>query len=689
MGPYKDQPAFNSGTIPPILLFKKPIKIHYENNAPFVVATTIERTIEVSHWGNIAVEEYIELVHKGAELKGPFSRLDHQMDRRGRRQPALLHFTTILPASAKDIYYRDEIGNISTSSVRLRADSVEVEIKPRMRVLPLFLFVGLAVAADWKVINVERNIDISSQIVKVSSQLTLSNTGSTEANAVEVLIPTEESDHLAYMALKKAVIRVYKVELLNRVAKGGEVKLKVEQRFTEMLSPLPEKITQKENQFVVYNGNAHYAAAYPVAQEKTTVKIASIYGPYKDQPAFNSTIPPILLIKKPIKIHYENNAPFVVATTIERTIEVSHWGNIAVEEYIELVHKGAELKGPFSRLDHQMDRRGRRQPALLHFTTILPASAKDIYYRDEIGNISTSSVRLRADSVEVEIKPRFPLYGGWRTSYVIGYNVPSFEYLYNKGNEYALKMRVLDHVFDNAVVEKLTTKIVLPELVKKIKLTTPYTMDRRPDEVRATYLDTTGRTVVVLQKENLVQEHIQSFTLFYEFDYTYMIREPLLASAFFLALFTAVIIYMRFDFTIVADPLREARERIQGKVTSLSQLVDKKNRVFSQFLTAVSQYKTTRDVSALQDGKKQLETDRADINAKLTNAIATFKEEGQEIYDKAQELLRYEKAIMDSLDGYITSVQKSQQKSASAEDTQFTQKVTDARTRSESLLASL
>lgn len=61
---------------------------------------------------------------------------------------------------------------------------------------------------------------------------------------------------------------------------------------------------------------------------------------------------------------------------------------------------------------------------------------------------------------------RFPLFGGWRTSYIIGYNVPSFEYLYNKGNEYALKMRVMDHLFDNAVVEKLTTKIILPEMVK-------------------------------------------------------------------------------------------------------------------------------------------------------------------------------------------------------------------------------
>jgi oligosaccharyltransferase complex subunit alpha (ribophorin I) len=36
------------------------------------------------------------------------------------------------------------------------------------------------------------------------------------------------------------------------------------------------------------------------------------------------------------------------------------------------------------------------------------------------------------DQVEVEIRPRFPLYGGWKTHYMLGYNVPSYQYLYNK-----------------------------------------------------------------------------------------------------------------------------------------------------------------------------------------------------------------------------------------------------------------
>lgn len=54
------------------------MKIHYENNAPFLTISSITRIIEVSHWGNIAVEETIDLRHTGADLKGPFSRYDYQ-----------------------------------------------------------------------------------------------------------------------------------------------------------------------------------------------------------------------------------------------------------------------------------------------------------------------------------------------------------------------------------------------------------------------------------------------------------------------------------------------------------------------------------------------------------------------------------------------------------------------------------
>jgi oligosaccharyltransferase complex subunit alpha (ribophorin I) len=115
-----------------------------------------------------------------------------------------------------------------------------------------------------------------------------------------------------------------------------------------------------------------------------------------------------------------------------RVIEVSHWGNIAVEETIDMYHSGAKLKGSFSRFD--LMRRQGAQSSVKSFKTLLPPTAKDVYYRDEIGNISTSNLRESSEQVELELRPRFPLFGGWRTHYTVGYNVPSYQYLFNKGN---------------------------------------------------------------------------------------------------------------------------------------------------------------------------------------------------------------------------------------------------------------
>ena len=61
----------------------------------------------------------------------------------------------------------------------------------------------------------------------------------------------------------------------------------------------------------------------------------------------------IIPLQGELSVHYENNSPFLTVTTLERVIEVSHWGNIAVEETVDVVHSGAALKGSFSRYDYQ------------------------------------------------------------------------------------------------------------------------------------------------------------------------------------------------------------------------------------------------------------------------------------------------------------------------------------------------
>ena len=66
---------------------------------------------------------------------------------------------------------------------------------------------------------------------------------------------------------------------------------------------------------------------------------------------------------------------------------------------------GAILKGSYSRFDYQ------RIPnsgisSVKSYKTLLPAAASDVYYRDEIGNISTSHLRPDEEFVELELRPR-------------------------------------------------------------------------------------------------------------------------------------------------------------------------------------------------------------------------------------------------------------------------------------------
>lgn len=96
---------------------------------------------------------------------------------------------------------------------------------------------------------------------------------------------------------------------------------------------------------------------------------------------------------------------------------------------------------------------------------------------------------------------------------------------------------------------------------RNIKVNTPYTMDRRPDEVKASYLDTVGRQIVILQKDNLVSEHIQNFNISYDFEAIQLLREPVLVICFFFIIFFSIIVYVRLDFSLSSVSIGNEREQ--------------------------------------------------------------------------------------------------------------------------------
>lgn len=431
------------------------------------------------------------------------------------------------------------------------------------------------ISNEIKIKNVDRTIDISSQLVKISAKITVENSGKSPVKQFLLAVEGVAKNNLAFIGAKDSSnkdlrltetsvkgydnVKFWRVDLKEGVNAGSTAVISCESVFTKAILPYPTAITQAEDQLVKYNGNLHFFSPYTVASQKTSVVLNTksvesftkvkpflqqdgtiIYGPFTNTAPFT---------EKELSIHYKNNSPFLTVSRIERLIEVSHWGNIAVEEVIEIEHTGAQLKGPFSRYDYQQDHHSG-PASVRNYKTLLPASASDVYYRDTNGNISTSNMKIKKDSVELDLRPRYPLFGGWRSHYTLGYNVPSYEYLFQQGNEYLLKMRVIDHIFDDMQVDEVVTKIILPEGTTNIKLILPYPVTRLPDSLHYTYLDTKGRPVISFTKKNVVENHIQDFQLRYTFPRLLMLQEPLLVVGFLYMLFLCVIIYVRLDFSI-------------------------------------------------------------------------------------------------------------------------------------------
>lgn len=554
----------------------------------------------------------------------------------------------------------------------------------------ILAFISLAIiSSDVKgeliLSSVERNIDLASQVVKITSKLTFENAGSESADSV--LIASGKGNTLAHVdasikgddeddevKLELAEIadldhpeaQVFKVTLAEPLAAGKTVTIDSTMVFTHALQPFPAAIGQSEKQLVLYVGNHYLLSPYGAKSQTTTVKLSSAtiesysklkpvstsestitYGPYKNVAAYSTS---------EMKIHYENNTPFLTVNEMTRWIEVSHWGNIAVEETYHMTHSGATLKGHFSRYDYQ---RTPTHSVIKSFKTVLPASARDVYYRDEIGNISTSHMLVQDDSVEVELRPRFPLFGGWQTRYYMGYNVPTYEYLFSKGDRYVLKMRLVDHIFDDFVVDKLTVKVVLPEGSSNIQVKAPYAVSEGGRELHKTYLDTLGRNVVVLLKDGVVENHIQDFQVHYSFKKAMLLQEPLLCVAAFYILFISVIILVRLDFSISKDAAQESRMKVAGLFDELSSLCDRRSALLVQFDAAIDKFKTSKDSATFGNVVKTLNQDYAALTAKVNGVISVIMKEDADSQDKLLDLQKKEverKTVVDSACALATKV---------------------------------
>lgn len=441
----------------------------------------------------------------------------------------------------------------------------------------LFLLAFGAVSGDIVNTSVDRRIDLTTQFARHNISISFKNTGNKGTSTYEVVLPTAQAEHLAYITANtrggaslpvtknangsKKGYESYTVTFPKEFAPDSAASFSVYFVLTHTLSPFPTHITQAQRQYVRYNDNHYFASPYPTTTQTTVFKLASssveshaekkpftlrgdtlTYGPYSNTDAFATSA---------TTLHFENNAPFITFTSVKKDLEVSHWGNLAVEQAIHLQHDGAILKGSWSRFDFQRNQ-GASPSAVLLLTELLPLQAADVYYRDDIGNISTSTFAVSSKGLEFKITPRFPLFGGWKNNFYTGYNLPLNTALSTSASDSSLY--TLNTTFAPAIAgattDHFTLRIVLPEGAKDIQVRAPFPLDKQGQDWHFTYLDTSGRPVIVIEKSNVVEEHVQYFQVEYRYSKISMLHEPLLLTGAVLAFCVLFMVYSRLNLGI-------------------------------------------------------------------------------------------------------------------------------------------
>ena len=185
----------------------------------------------------------------------------------------------------------------------------------------------------------------------------------------------------------------------------------------------------------------------------------------------NDEIAPLTIID--FRVHFECNFSLVVFNEVEKIHEVSHWGNIAVEEKYQIENVGAKLMGEFGRVDYDDEGvRGGRN-ALRSLVSKLPLRANNLWYRDEIGNVSSSRAFRDWDFVQIDLELRFPLLGGWKSNYNVGYSLPTkFHVNVEDDSTYVLDLQ-FGIGYDDILAKQYIYKVILPEHATISKINIP------------------------------------------------------------------------------------------------------------------------------------------------------------------------------------------------------------------------
>jgi len=196
----------------------------------------------------------------------------------------------------------------------------------------------------------------------------------------------------------------------------------------------------------------------PESPQKAGAKLT--YGTFGEVPAGAT---------ETVRVRYEYTKPLINVSRLERDVEVSHWGgNIAFEERYTLHNHAANLSAQFNRVEWASQAYyNPATTAIKELRVPLRVGSLTPYFTDVIGNVSTSRFRSNSKEANLEIKPRYPVFGGWNYPFRIGWDADLKTFLrkVTNGDGYVLNVPFLEgpKQAEGVVYEHVEFRVILPE----------------------------------------------------------------------------------------------------------------------------------------------------------------------------------------------------------------------------------
>jgi oligosaccharyltransferase complex subunit alpha (ribophorin I) len=422
-------------------------------------------------------------------------------------------------------------------------------------------------SSDFTIQEVKRNIDLKMSIITIGNEIKLKKTNSQDI--FTYLVPKNNTQSLIRITAldnkgKKLKIQKTKEDKeydYYEIILKGSSQITVNEDYFEKIIFKPKNIYIKENQLELFLDTINLVSAYLVKTTTTTVvlpsertklikytKANSNQSGEKIIYALTDEIPPFET--KRLYMHFENNKPLTVFNYAIKTFQVSHWGNIAVTEEYQIENIGAKLIGEFGRVDYDDGRTGGKN-ALKSIRAKLPLRAWGLWYRDEIGNVSTSNAKREMNDVDLLLTPRFPILGGWKSNYDIGYNLPTkFHVTTNNKGNYMVNL-TFGMPYKNMLARNYTVKVILPESADNIKVNLPIETVYHIDyDKEYGCLDLFGRKSVIITLNNMYDVYNTNIFITYDYQWIMLFVKPLILIVYFLILFIIMIIYSRANISL-------------------------------------------------------------------------------------------------------------------------------------------